>query len=197
MAGSAASWLLFTFFFSLLYQSAAVVSGLGGFCAQGGPYVIQTECPESVVIWAPLSIFGGLIAVGIGLFAARGFGAPVVVWAWPVLFVGLGVQFLLSGGIVGVIIGVMFVVMGVVPLIWEFRAGPRRITLGKTNANDIRFSDKENAPRTFYAFGRVDADSTVSPTPADWALSLGIWIPSVALGVFLGIQTFMATAAAG
>ena len=90
MLGSAVSWLLFSISFTLLYQVSAVVMGLGGFCASGGPYVIETQCPDAVVIFAPLSIFGGLIAAAIGLFFARGFGTPLVIWAWPILFVGLG-----------------------------------------------------------------------------------------------------------
>ena len=45
----------------------------------------------------PLSIFGGLAAVAIGVFFARGFGVPVVSWAWPILFVGLGGGFLFVG----------------------------------------------------------------------------------------------------
>jgi len=58
--GSAASWLLFSFCFSLLYLGSTIVMGLGGYCATGGPYVIETECPDSVVATVPLSIFGGL-----------------------------------------------------------------------------------------------------------------------------------------
>src|SRR5690606_16026129 len=105
-----------------LYQAAAVVSGLGGFCARGGPYVIATECPDSVVVFAPAGIFGMLVGVGIAAWLARGFGMPLIVWAWPVLFVGLGIQFFtgiapdLESIIMGVLLGAVFVVMGLVPL---------------------------------------------------------------------------------
>jgi hypothetical protein len=194
--GAPGSWLLFAFFFSLLYQSAAVVSGLGGFCASGGPYVIQTECPTGVIVWTPLSIFGGLIAVGISAFLAQGFAMPLLVWAWPILFVGLGLMFIFAGGIVGWIIGIMFLIMGAVPLVFEFRAGPKRVFLGKTNILDQRFSDREGAPRTLYAFARADPGAVVEPTPADWGLALGLTVPFAALGVWLGVQVFLATAAA-
>jgi hypothetical protein len=194
--GAAGSWLLFAFFFTLLYLSAATVSGLGGFCAQGGPYEIQTVCPDAVVVWTPLSIFGGLIAVGIGAFLAQGFAMPLLVWAWPILFVGLGIQFLLTGGIVGWVIGIMFLVMGVAPLLFEFRAGPKRVFLGKTNILDQRFSDREGAPRTIYAFSRADPGAVVDATPADWGLAIGLTVPFAALGVWLGLLAFAATAAA-
>ena len=53
------SWLLFTLSFTLLYQVSAVVMGLGGFCASGGPYVIETECPEALE-QVPIDILPGL-----------------------------------------------------------------------------------------------------------------------------------------
>jgi len=199
LAGAIVSWVLFTFCFALLFQSTAVLAGLGGFCATGGPYVIETECPESVVVFAPLSVLGGLLAVAIGLFFARGFAAPLVVWAWPILFVGLGIQFAVSafqpGGIVFGIIAILFILMGLAPLLFELRAGPRRIIVGKTNLQGVRFLDRPGAPRTFYAFGRDDPGETVPATPGDWLLALVVWVGSIALGVWLGIQAF--TAAAG
>ena len=79
----------------------------------------------------PLSIFGGLAAVALGVYFTRGFGVPLVSWAWPVLFVGLGAAFLISsaqpGGITFLIIGVLFVVMGAAPAgarVPGERAGP-------------------------------------------------------------------------
>ena len=201
VAGAIAAWTLFTFSFTLLYQVAAVVSGLGGFCASGGPYVIATECPESVVAFAPLSIFGMLIAAAIALFFQRGFGMPVLVWAWPILFVGLGVEFLMTttqpGGLaVGLLLGLLFVVMGLAPLIFELRAGLRRLVLGKTDVRGARFADREGAPRTLYSFGRDDGREIVTPTPAAWALSIVVSFGSIALGIWLGILAFAAVGSA-
>ena len=200
LVGAVLSWVLFTFCFTLLVQSTAVLAGLGGFCASGGPFVIETECPESVIVFAPLSIIGMFLAVGIALVFARGFAAPLVVWAWPILFVGLGIQFALSafqpGGITFGIIAALFIVMGLAPLVFEFRAGPRRIVIGKENLMGTRFRDREGAPRTFYAFGRVDPAETVPATPADWGLGLAVWIGSIALGVWLGILAFGTAASA-
>ena len=70
----------------------------------------------------------------------------MLVWGWPILFVGLGIGFFqmipLGGVFVGMLCGILFVVMGLAPLMFELRAGPRRIVLGKTNVRDQRFTDK-------------------------------------------------------
>jgi hypothetical protein len=200
LAGAVLSWVLFAFCFTLLVQATSVLAGLGGFCASGGPYVIETECPSSVIVVAPLSIIGMFLAVAIALFFARGFAAPLVVWAWPILFVGLGIQFALSafqpGGVVFGVLAVLFIVMGLVPLVFELRAGPRRVVVGKENLHGKRFTDRESAPRTFYAFGRIDPAETVAATPADWGIALAVWIGSLALGIWLGVQAFAGAAGA-
>ena len=202
IAGSIVSWLLFSLSFSLLYMGSAVVMGLGGFCASGGPYVIETECPDAVVAYVPLSIFGGLIAVGIGANFAQGFGTPLISWAWSILFVGLGAAFLISsaqpGGITFLIIGVMFVLMGIVPLIWELRASPRRLFLGSTNSADTRFVEAGKArwsPTQFTHWGSRESGEPIAATGGDWALSLGILVASVGLGIYLATLMWSAAAA--
>ena len=197
--GSAVSWMLFTLCFTLLYQVSAVVMGLGGFCASGGPYVIETECPEAVVVFAPLSIFGGLIAAAIGLFFARGFGTPLVVWAWPILFVGLGLDFLrasvLPGGVANIVVGIVFVVMGLVPLVIVLRLGAARLLVGTTNAHDRPFRD-DRGPTPILLIGRAGDDESAAPaTAGDWALALGISVPSIMLGVWLGLLLFRSVGA--
>jgi hypothetical protein len=190
--GSIVSWLLFSLSFSLLYTGSAVVMGLGGFCASGGPYVIETECPEAVVAFVPLSIFGGLAAAAIGAIFAQGFGTPLISWAWPVLFVGLGVAFLISstvpGGITFLVIGVLFAIMGLAPLVLEFRASPQRLFLGSTNSADVRFVEAGRARPTATQYlnrGARESSSTIAATAGDWALSLGILVASVGLGIYL------------
>lgn len=156
--GSAASWLLFTFCFTLLAGGAIIVMGLGGFCASGGAYVIQTPCPDVVTWSVPVSIFGGLIAVGIGVIVASGFGTPLVSWAWPILFIGLGLAFAGSGivsgvdGIVFDLLAVMFILMGGVPLVLELRADPQAFFLGTTKADGTRFISRETGHRSLYSF---------------------------------------------
>jgi len=99
IAGSLIGWLAFSFFFTLLVNAAlTVMMQNGGFCAVGGPYEIAEGhgCSELVAWSAPVSIFGGLAAVGLGVWLGRGFGVPLVAWAWTILFVGLGIAFVIA-----------------------------------------------------------------------------------------------------
>ena len=195
--GSAASWLLFSFCFSLLYMGSAVVMGLGGYCASGGPYVIETECPDAVAVTLPLSIFGGMAAVALGVYFARGFGVPLVSWAWPVLFVGLGTAFFIAstqpGGITFLIIGVLFVVMGAVPLVIEFRASARNLFLGTSNVAGVKFQESGSGRTSYLQLGRwntSDSDERVVPTGGDWTLALGLAIVAIGLGIYLANQLY-------
>jgi hypothetical protein len=196
--GSFVSWFGFTFCFTLLYLGSAVVMGLGGYCASGGPYVIETECPDAVVAVVPLSIWGGLLAVAIGAIFARGFGTPVVSWAWPTLFIGLGTAFLIAstqpGGITFLIIGIMFVIMGAVPLVLEVRASIPNLLIGTRNVAGDPFVDNGNGRRSpLAAIGRRFSDDSaqpVTPTAGDWRLALGISIVAIGLGIYLANLLF-------
>lgn len=190
---------MFAFFFLGLYQAAAVVVGLGGFCASGGPYVIETECPEAVVVFAPISIFGMMAAAGIALFIARGFGVSLVAWAWPILFVGLGAQFIVSAiggtGIIGnTLLGLMFIVMGLVP-VW-FLISSKAVTptlVGSVNVVGTRFP-YEGKARRYFGFTPTEGQEVTAPTPVDWAISLALWVVSVALGAWSSVTAFNAVA---
>ena len=151
------------------------------------PYVIETQCPETVIC-SPRSASSGCSSpLAIGLLFQRGFAAPVVVWAWPILFVGLGIQFLPSSP--------------------SSRAPYRRRALrhlvrrhggraadlraagwardascsARPTCSGQRFRDRDGAPRTFYAFGREDPAATGRRRlPCDWLFSLVVWIGSIA-----------------
>lgn len=113
---------------TLVFLAMRAVMDVGGFCAEGGPYVIETHCPDGV----PLVLIGGtfgLFGFG-GLMAWKGtmIGEPygaLVLLAWPALFLSLGWNFLEYAltppgqGIVWgwLIPGVLFVLMGGVPLL--------------------------------------------------------------------------------
>ncbi|WP_314501815.1 hypothetical protein [uncultured Microbacterium sp.] len=199
--GSAVSWLLFTVCFTLLFQVSAVVMGLGGFCASGGPYVIETQCPDAVVVFAPLSIFGGLIAAAIALFFARGFGTPLVIWAWPILFVGLGIDFLLAaivpGGLANLIVGIVFVAMGMAPLLLVWRVGAARLLIGTTDAHDRPFLDGRGPTPIFSLGSRADDEDAAPATAGDWLRALAVSVPAILLGCGLGLTIFRAAAQTG
>ena len=201
-AGSVVSWLMFTFFFGGLFQTAGVVIGLGGYCASGGPYVIETECPEAVVVFAPLGIFGMLAAAGVALIFARGFGVSLVAWAWPILFVWLGAQFAVGavGGVsivTNIVIGVMFIVMGLVP-VW-FLISSKAIVptlVGSVNITGERFA-YEGKARRYFGLTPTEAEHETVPTALDWVISLGLWLVSVGLGSWLSLLAFNAVGSAG
>ena len=185
--GSLSSWFLFAFCFSLLYLTSITVTALGGYCASGGPYVIEVECPANVVAFTPLSIFGGMFAVLLALVLAQGFGVPLIVWAWPILFVGLGWTFLQSfinyGDITGIIIGVMFVIMGLAPLALAIRAGWRSTLIGTINIRGEAFDRRRE--RTGMWLPAARTDEQVMPTAGDFAGAILIAALGAGLGWYL------------
>ncbi len=120
---------------TLAFLAMRAVMDVGGFCAEGGPYVIETHCPEGV----PLVLIGGIFGLfGFGgLMAWKGtlIGEPysaLVLLAWPALFLSLGWNFLeyalnppVGQGIVWawLIPGVLFVLIGGIPLLGALPIG--------------------------------------------------------------------------
>jgi hypothetical protein len=123
-----------------MFLAMRAVLGVGGFCADGGPFVIETPCPEGVGVLLTLGTFGwfvfaGLIAAAGGKLGG-GYGGLAFL-AWPSLFLALGWNFLEfglapdDGGIDGgfLVPGVLFWLMGGVPLLvagWDGWQGWRR-----------------------------------------------------------------------
>jgi len=198
VGASAASWFLFALSFTLLFQVTFSVMALGGSCASGGPYDIAVQCPDAVAMFAPLSIFIGLFAVGIGGALARGFGTPLTTWAWPILFCGLGSAFLVvffaTGDPVGLIIGGMFEIMGAIPLILEIRASPQRVLLGQRSANGAQFFEGDRARRSMLSPTTPNPEGSVPATAANWLLALVITIAFAALGYWVAGTWFAAVA---
>ena len=201
VGGSALGWFVFVLSFTLLFQVSFSVMALGGSCASGGPYEIAVECPDSVALFAPLSIFMGLAGVFVGIFLAQGFGTPLQAWAWPILFCGLGAAFLTvfftSGDPVGLIIGAMFEIMGVVPLILEFRGSPQRVFLGTRSSRGTRFYEGERARRSMLSPGTPNPEGALPPTAGDWLLAVVVTVVAGLLGYWVASLWFAAVAAAG
>jgi hypothetical protein len=119
---------------TVVFLGMRSVLDVGGQCASGGPYVIAVQCPDGT--WTlPLAIFAGLgfafLAVAGGT-KIGGLYASLPGLAWVGLFCSLGFNFLQWGiarpsdptvdssggpGLIFVLLGLMFEVMGIVPLV--------------------------------------------------------------------------------
>jgi hypothetical protein len=193
LAGALVAWFLLGVAFSLLFSAAMALMSIGGSCASGGPYVIEVECPSAVALLTPLSIFIGLAAVVVGLAFARGFGTPLLSLAWPILFCGLGSVFLgtfASGDVTGLLIGILFVVMGLVPLVLALRADPREVVIGRVSVDGAPFASPTTA-RRWLPRSRTRGDP-VEPHAADWLLAIGTTLAGGGSGILVGLAWFAA-----
>ena len=107
---------------TVLFLCMRSVMDIGGSCASGGAFEIARPCPGHVAALMPAAIWGGLIFTGLYVFFAMHYGVPTIVsLAWPALFLSLGYNFF-DYGIHGqsgfVVCGIVFVLMGGVPLVW-------------------------------------------------------------------------------
>jgi hypothetical protein len=107
-----------------LFVSMRTVMDIGGTCGSGGPYEIAHPCPGNVAGLLPAAIWGGLIFTGLYVLVALKFKVPSFVsLIWPALFLSLAYNFFdygVRGGVNGgwIVCGIVFALMGVVPLVW-------------------------------------------------------------------------------
>lgn len=116
----------FVFSLVLVYLSMRAVMDVGGYCASGGPYAIEVECPEGVPWKILLGVFG-MMVFGFAYisFLPRGafnFGY----FFWTALFGALGWNFVDytiqsyqegAGSIAWLICAIFFMIMALGPLI--------------------------------------------------------------------------------
>lgn len=117
-----------------LYFAMRAVMDVGGMCAEGGPYVIETHCPEGSTLFTTISVPLWFAGVFIGLFAGASIQAPTpILPAWFLLFGALGWNFLdyafmgdgieVSWLVCGIVFELMALPALVIWLIGRFRAG--------------------------------------------------------------------------
>jgi hypothetical protein len=85
---------------TLLFLGMRAVMDIGGYCAEGGPYVIATPCPEGAPVATLLGIFGGLAGFFLAFWKGAEIGeraTGVLFLAWPALFGALGFNFFQYG----------------------------------------------------------------------------------------------------
>jgi hypothetical protein len=105
-----------------LFMSMRTVMDIGGTCGSGGPYEIARPCPGNVAGLLPAAIWGGLIFTALYAFVCAKLSAPSLVsLIWPALFLSLAYNFF-DYGVRGnggwIVCGIVFALMGAVPLLW-------------------------------------------------------------------------------
>jgi hypothetical protein len=111
---------------TLLYLGMRSVMEIGGYCAEGGPFVIAQTCPKGIPAIMLLSVWGGLAFLGVYIWQTSRHRVPsLVLFAWPALFLSLGWNFLEfgisppGGGTAWgwLVCAAMFILMGGLPLL--------------------------------------------------------------------------------
>jgi Short C-terminal domain len=124
---------------TLVFLAMRSVMNVGGFCANGGPYVIRQKCPQGVPAILVGSIWGGFILAFVyGWYALKSHVPSFTGLLWPALFLSLGWNFLeyafdAPGKTTGIVwgwlvCGVVFMLMGGLPLLVTLPATVRRFT---------------------------------------------------------------------
>jgi len=129
---------------TMLWLGMRSVMDIGGFCAEGGAFVIEHHCPKGVAAIMPLSIWGGLIGAGVYVWQSIKHHIPSLVWLfWPALFLSLGWNFLQfgisspdGGGLVWgwLICAIIFILMGGIPLAVSLPVMARRFRTNDAGA---------------------------------------------------------------
>jgi hypothetical protein len=169
---------------TVLFYCMRAVMEIGGSCASGGPYVVARPCPKGVGWMTPVSIFAGLASLGWMIAWDHGLSGPKwALLAWPALFISLGYNFWdygldapgEQGAVAGwIVCGVLFVLMGAVPLLalkmrevrrttfWADASASRQRRLGARQSARIVL---ETAKPTFPGRSRATSPSPPPPPP--------------------------------
>jgi hypothetical protein len=131
------------FSITALWLAMRAVMEIGGACGSGGPYEVAVPCPAGIDLLLVLAFPLGFASVGVMVWKGARLGPAWVSLAglaWPALFLSLGWNFLeyglwppFPGGpeIGFLVTGVIFLLMGGVPLwLWFVARGDASIVPG-------------------------------------------------------------------
>ena len=132
--GFAGSWFLLAAGTVALFAGSLEIMGVGGFCAEGGPYEIAVHCPTGSGAGITLGMFAVAAGVILGVFGAQGFGTPAHGFFWSLLFGVEGIAFVIAAilladgiSIAWLICGVLFLALAVPPLLMARMGWPRSV----------------------------------------------------------------------
>jgi hypothetical protein len=126
-------------------------------------------------------IFTALIAMAIGLVFAYGIGIQLVSWVATIVMGSLALLFFSGGGVEGILLGLMFVVFAVVPLVHEIRASVPRLFIGSMSITGRQFLESAKAKKSLTQRREPNPEGATRPTAGDWAISLlGFVVPVIA-----------------
>ena len=149
---------------TLLFLGMRSVMGVGGFCAEGGPFEIRQHCPQGIPGIMVGSIWGGMVLAFASVAAAARYRVPsLAALLWPGLFLSLGWNFFeyafdppgeTSGVIWGwLVCGVVFALMGGIPLLVVLPAVVAHFVRGSGAPGTIPFHAQRVAERARRATG--------------------------------------------
>ena len=172
---------------TVLWFSMRAVMEIGGSCASGNvPYAITRPCPSGVPGLMVGSIFLGLAFLA--LYAVTAVGPNLTLFAWPALFISLGWNFMdfgvsppdgSSGPVWGwVICGVIFLLMGGIPLVLGIAA--------LMKGHDLRMAQRPRSLVNRYG----TSGATAFESRSEWRFGLVLQLVAIAVGIWLGIQTY-------
>ena len=118
-----ASLLALSVLCGMVVMAALAVINIGGYCAEGGPYVIAQHCPKGSAVVLSVG-FPLMFLIGFGYVMAKPLSWPSTIgWLWPVLFVGMAIAFFIGasnapGGIgwAGILTGIIMLAIGLAPV---------------------------------------------------------------------------------
>jgi len=135
---------------TLLFLGMRAVMMVGGFCAEGGAYEIAVPCPKGIPTLMPIAILSIIIGGGLYFSSHLENGPRWGFLFWSAIFISLGwnfMEFAIYPPQVGdvviswVVCGVLFIVLGVVPLLLMFNINTSGIFFGSTQPQS-QFSGK-------------------------------------------------------
>ncbi len=192
--GAAFSWLLFTFSFTTLYLTAFTVMSIGGYCASGGPYQIEVQCPDNVLAFTPWNIFGGMHRRSLSRCSSRrirnatralGMADPLHRPEHPFFYSAV------YGAWGNIVIGLMFAVMGLGAVWIFFKGGGLRLGLLGKPQHPGQQLHRRRQRQAGVPPDRPPAGASATRrwtrTRGDWMLALGVTVIAGGSGIYLAL----------